>query len=143
MTSDNRFQPPRAALDPSTSPQPRSRGPVAALAVAGLLQLAWLGAWAPRYLQLVSEGVMNPVGPFVCVLGCVCLYAGLLRALSGGVRGRNLFIAAVVLLLAGLALLGAHRVIYALLALMPFVVAVIVATLGVALTWRPARPDPA
>ena len=146
MTSDNRFKPPEAALDSRASSGEFSRGPLIAIAVAGLLQLAWLASKLPIFFRLVSEGAMNPVGPFVCLAGCVWLYVGLLRALQkNGARGRDLFLVAVVLLLSGLMLLNAHRSFYGFLALMPFVVACVIAAIGLALTWTRsrARKEPA
>ena len=139
MTPDNRFKPPEAVLDPRAGTGERSRGPVIALALLGLLQLAWLVLHMPMYLRMVSAGVMNPVGPFLCLVGCVCLYAGLLRALLNASRGRNLFGAAVLLLLSGLMTLDAHRSFYGLLALVPFACACVIAAIGLALTWTRDR----
>ncbi len=145
MTSDNRFRPPEAALGPRARVGEFSRGPVMALGLMGLLQVVSLAVRLPVFYRLVSEGAMNPVGPFICLVGCVCLYAGLLRALPNGARGRNLFLAAVVLLLSGLTMLDAHRAFFRLWSLMPFVLAFVIAVLGLALTWTRsrARKEPA
>lgn len=146
MTSDNRFKPPEAALDSRAGASEFSRGPVIALGLLGLLQLALLAMRLPIFFRLVSEGAMNPVGPFLCLAGCVWLDVGLLRALQkNGARGRDLFLVAVVLLPSGLTMLDAHRAFFRLWSLMPFVLAFVIAVLGLALTWTRlrARKEPA
>lgn len=142
MTSDERFKPPAAATDSRLFEPAPSRAPVAVLTLLALLQVAWLATWGGRYLSLVSGGAMNPVGPFLCVVGCACLYVGLLRAWAG--RGRNLFIAAVVLLALGLftvagrsALFGVASIVFI---FMPFVLALGLSAVGAALAWTRTRP---
>ena len=142
MTADNPFQPPRAVVDDAAIDSPRSRLPVAALAILGGLLLLWLLRWMPLCWTLVQEGAMNPVGPLLATIGSVCLYVGLLLAIPAGVRGKNFFLAAMVLLASGLAMLGVQVPFFALFAIAPFMLALVVATGGYLLVRTRTRRRP-
>lgn len=139
MSSDDRFKPPMAALDPALCALPPSRGPVVAIALAGLLQLAWLTIALPAFLVAVQIGAMMPIGPLLCAVGCACLYAGLWRALPDAARGRLLFVAALAFLACGLTILGFHHAYFDLLSLTTFYFATAIAASGLALTWSRRR----
>ncbi len=82
---------------------------------------------------------MNPVGPLLSLIGSACLFVGILRAIPAGVRGKNFFLAAVVLLATGLTMLGAMTSSFALFALAPYLLALVVAIGGYVLVWTRTR----
>ena len=99
MTSDNPFKPPVAVVADIHADRAFPRGPVIALACAGLVPIAWLSMRLPGYFELVNTNAMNPSIMLLALTGMLCFVVGLIRVFPKGLRGRKSFAAAIVLLM--------------------------------------------
>lgn len=129
MTADDRFKPPGAVVADIEVEPGDARAAVIVIAVAGLLQLAWVAFGARGYLELVGAGALRPIGLLFAVGGLGYLYFGIARlVLRATVRARHFVFAAVGLSLCVVSWWSGRELYLA----MPFLLGIALAAAG----WR-------